>query len=63
MTKFKLCKHAQRRNQRIGEKKTKDDLPSTGGVYKECDQGGGGRTHTVESQHGILELLLTHNMI
>lgn len=43
--------------------KTKDDLPSTGGVYKECDQGGGGRTHTVESQHGILELLLTHNMI
>lgn len=47
----------------IKKKKTKDDLPSTGGVHKECDQGGGGRTHTVESQHGVLELLLTHNMI
>lgn len=39
------------------------DWLSTGGVYKESNQGGGGRTNTVESQHGIFELFLTHNMI
>lgn len=39
------------------------DWPSTGGVHEECNQSGGGRTNTVKSQHGVLELFLTHNMI
>lgn len=40
-----------------------DDWPSAGGVHKQRDQGGGGWTHTVEGQHGVFELLLTHDMI
>lgn len=39
------------------------DWPSTGGVHEERDQSGGGRTHAVKGQHGVLELLLAHDVI
>lgn len=36
---------------------------SSRGVNQQCDQGGGGRTHTVQGQHSVLKLFLTNHMI
>lgn len=58
---FDLCEGTKERPE--GSLIMQGDWPSTGGVNKERDQCGGGGAHTVESQHGVLELLLTDNMI
>lgn len=36
---------------------------SSGGVHEERDQGGRGRTHAVQRQHGVFKLLLTHDVV
>lgn len=62
--KSELCKHTKEKSKGLTRLLfVSDDSPSTGRMHEESDQGGGGRTHTVESQHGVFELLLTYNMI
>lgn len=36
---------------------------SSGGVHEERDQGGRGRTHAVQRQHGVFKLLLAYDVV